>query len=216
MRTTVVWNDAYGRVTLRGALTPLPVTPPPTEPLTVGQALAHLRWTTGHPESGSLPSWISTARSLIERETGTGLVAATWDLTLESTTVSAPAWFTLPVYPVRAVVRVETLSAGTATLVDPSSYRVDVAQEPAVFTFNSLPAGDQIRIRYATGYDSVAEARAAEGEAHVPPPELIHAIKLIVADLASHRGDEREPWLSPTLPMGVSALCWRFKLPTVP
>lgn len=178
---------------------------PEQEPVTVADVVRHLNWPTGTPSEADVPRWITTARVEIERQTNLALAIQQWDLLIDPW-LGAPVSVPLPLMPVVSVDEVAiTEDDATETILDPSEYFADTRRRPCRVIFPTWPtAGAQpLRIRFT-----------AKTDAQAIPADLTHALLMIVADLAMHRGDEREQWDQRTIPQA-RALIERYVPPGV-
>ena len=210
---TVMWNTATRRTLL--GFSAQQVAPFPTiaeEPVTVAEVLRHLKWSAGHPDEPDVPRWIATARTVIERQTRLALARQTWDLFLDDWG-GVPGWIPLPLHPIVSlddVVIVNGDLTETALVAD-DDYALVTGRRPGRLVFLSTPSLSAarvlspIRIRYTAGYDDPLAI----------PVDLRHALLMMVADLATHRGDEREGWQDRSVPVGVQSLVQRYVLPEV-
>jgi len=177
------------------------------EPVSVADVLRHLRWFAGHPDEPSIPGWIATARAIIERETRIALAEQTWDLFLDEWG-AVPGWIPFPLWPVISVDEIAVINDDeTETVVPLDNYWSNLVARPARLVFGTVTSLDTaralapIRIRYTAGFSDPLAV----------PVDLVHALLMQVAELAVHRGDEREPFNARTVAMGVDALIHRHK-----
>jgi uncharacterized phiE125 gp8 family phage protein len=138
-------------------------TAPAVEPVTVANAKTQLR--IGHDsEDDLLAGLIRAAREEVEARTGLALISQSWRLALDR-------WprfgrVALLRHPVVDILSVTVYGAeGEASLVDPSTYEVDVASRPARLYFGARPEPARIlngiEIDFSAGFgedgDSVPE-----------------------------------------------------------
>ncbi|WP_199261698.1 head-tail connector protein [Paracoccus binzhouensis] len=185
------------------------VTAPATEALPVAGLRDHLRLGTGFgmaedaAETAALAGFLRAAIAAIEARTGKVLLARQFRLRLE-------AWRDLsgqplPLAPVEAVERVEiTDAAGTATVVDPASYRLvpDLQRpvlKPAGACLPPVPGGGFVAVTFRAGFGA--------DWAQVPA-DLAQAVLLLAA-----RYHEDRSFADPqgAMPFGVGALIERWR-----
>lgn len=158
---------------------------PAVEPLTLGEAKAHLRVDTSD-EDTLVSSLITAARVHIETATGRALITQSWSLYLD-------AWpdgdaVPLPLAPLASIDAVRIYDdQGVATTLSATDYFVDtVSQVPRLVRKNDqiwAPPGqvaNGIEIAFTAGYSANAT--------NVPEP-LRQAVRLLVA----HWFETREP-----------------------
>lgn len=156
------------------------VTPPASEPLTLTDAKAHLR-VTHSAEDDLITTMITVARQVVEKYTGRTLPETTLKLTLDCLPYEYAA-IQLPRSPVSSVSSFQYVDTEGATQTLASSqYDVDIARLPA-----------RVYAAYNVSWPSVRPHRAAINITYVAgggdiPEALIHAMKLIIASLYSHR-----------------------------
>ena len=166
-------------------------TPPAVEPVTVADAKGHLR-ITHDDENGYIEGLIEAARAHVEEMTGRALITQSWVLTLDE--FPADGVVKLPRPPVQSVTAVRYVDSDGATQVVPAAdYALHAAEDPATVSLAySKPwptARDQrgaVEVEYVAGYGNTG--------ADVPP-NLLHAIKLLVAQMYAFR----EPEISGTI-----------------
>ncbi len=179
------------------------ITPPATEPVTLAEAMSHLRLEApsvgAHPEATLIEALITTARQHVEAETSRALITQTlearWDEWRDE--------IHLPWSPTQSIVSVSYVDKdGVTQSLAASAYRADLAATFARLTpaFDTeWPAARAVTgaivVRFVAGY----------GLASAVPAPLRAAILLLVAHLYEHRTAATERALS-DLPMGVRAL----------
>ncbi|SNX59730.1 phage conserved hypothetical protein, phiE125 gp8 family [Nitrosomonas ureae] len=141
------------------------ITAPATEPLTLAQAKAHLRWTSS-AEDELIQSLIKAARNLCEEETGRALLPQTWELSLDCF-MSEMRLHRVPVASITSVKftdweGAEQTLASTEYVLDNASNsiaRVVIAPNKSwPQLYNGI---NNVRVRYVAGYanaDAVPEA----------------------------------------------------------
>lgn len=101
------------------------VTAPLVEPVSLGEAKAHIRADDIPDEDGQVAAWITTARIHVERESGWRLITQTWDYAADAFPVCR-ASIVLPLAPLLSVGSVTWYDdSDVATVVSPSTYAVD-------------------------------------------------------------------------------------------
>jgi uncharacterized phiE125 gp8 family phage protein len=180
--------------------------PPAAEPVAVADVKAHLR-IDGSDEDVLIGSLLLTSRLHIETALSLAMITQSWTLRLD-------AWppgrdVALPLTPLRAIdeVRVKDAS-GTAHVVPPESYLIDIASRPARLVWNNVapplpePPADGIEIDMTAGFGADATS--------VPAP-LKHAILMLAAHWYEHR-DPGEIGMNGTrIPDAVSNLINPFR-----
>ena len=152
---------------------------PAAEPLTTADAKAHLR--VDHSDDDSLiAANVAAARAHVEARTGTRLYTQTvsfktdsWD-DLES----------LPVAPIQSITSVSYVDTGGTTVTLSTDY-----YEARLF---GLEPG--LALKFAQSWPPMQDrslvtvvAVVGYGAAGTQPPEVMHAIKLMVGDMYGHR-----------------------------
>jgi uncharacterized phiE125 gp8 family phage protein len=160
------------------------VTPPANEPVTVEEAMEHLR-VDGLEEVLLVEGLVRAAREYAETFTGRALITQVWDWTLD-------CWprgntIELPRPPLQSVDSVKYLDEdGAEHTVNASSYLVDTTNRPGrirLRTNQSWPTDtlreiSAITIRFSAGYGDDAE----------DVPQTIHqAMLLMIGDLYENR-----------------------------
>lgn len=186
------------------------VTPPASEPVSLNEAMLHLRVDVSdagpHPEATLIETLISAARAHVEAETNRVLITQTlearWD-----------AWrdvLELPRTPVQSVTSVTYVDeTGATQTLSNSAYRVDVAGLVARVT----PAFDTawptaravtgaIAVRFVAGY----------GAASAVPAPLKAAMLLLIGHLYENRTAATERALTEA-PLAVAALINPYRVP---
>lgn len=149
-------------------------TAPAVEPVTLADAKAQLR--IGHDSEDDLVAGlIRAAREEVEAQAGVAMISQNWRLALDR-------WprfgrVALLIHPVVEILSVTVYGAdGEASLVDPSTYEVDVASRPARLYFATRPEPscimNGIEIDFSAGF-------GADGDA--VPERLKRATLLLVA-----------------------------------
>jgi uncharacterized phiE125 gp8 family phage protein len=160
------------------------ITPPALEPVTLDEAKAHLKVDTADDDA-LITALIAAARARAEWHTGRAFVTQGWTLWRDGWA----ACVEIPLPPLQAVTAVTVHAPdGTGTVIDPSTYTVDMASQPARIAFGCIPPlalrrVNAVSIAFTAGY----------GDAGNDVPELLReAILEIVAELHVHRGDGPE------------------------
>jgi uncharacterized phiE125 gp8 family phage protein len=167
--------------TIPGSFVPVTFPTIAEEPVSVDEVVRQLKWPAGTPDETDIPRWIAAARSIVERETWVMLAVQEADLFVDAFT-GTPAILVLPASPVVSIDEIAIQNGdGTETVLDPSLYYADVRRRPTRLVFTTGIAAP-IRIRHTVGFAVPEEI----------PVDLLHAVLMITADFAMHRGDERE------------------------
>jgi uncharacterized phiE125 gp8 family phage protein len=161
------------------------ITPPAAEPVTLSEAKAHLKVDTS-ADDALITSLVIAARARAEWHTGRAFVTQSWTLWLDAWPKDGLVEIPLP--PLQSMAQVRTYDLDdTPSVLDPSLYQVDATSAPACLLRKSEPtaslrAVNAIEIAFTAGY----------GGASAVPEPIKQAIRQIVADLYSHRGDEAD------------------------
>jgi uncharacterized phiE125 gp8 family phage protein len=157
------------------------ITPPAIEPVTLDEAKLHLKVDTTDDDA-LIATLITAARVRAEWHTGRAWITQSWMLWRD-------CWadcVEIPLPPLQTVTAVTVYAPdGTATVIDPSTYTVDAASQPARIAFSciapiALRAINGVAIAFDAGYGATADT--------VPAP-VREAILEIVAELYANRGD---------------------------
>ncbi|WP_292893254.1 MULTISPECIES: head-tail connector protein [unclassified Nitratireductor] len=145
---------------------------PLVEPVTLAEVKAHLRLEQVS-EDVLIEGLIRAAREEVEKTTGQALIDQSWRLTLDDWPPGEVLY--LHRTPVREVLSVTVFDAdGAASIVDPSTYRLDAHSEPARLALKARPLPGQrlngIEIDFRAGY----------GEAGTDVPDLLRRAILIL------------------------------------
>ena len=163
----------------------LPTSPPAVEPVTLGEAKAHLR-IDGSEEDTLLQSLVQAARVHLELVLARAFITQGWTYLRDAWPVGRE--LVLPLAPVASVNSVAVIAAdGTRATLDPAAYLLDGSgSTPRLVLAGATPlprpgrAGNGIEIVLVAGHGSTG--------ADVPAP-LRHAILL----LAAHWYENRQP-----------------------
>jgi uncharacterized phiE125 gp8 family phage protein len=149
------------------------------EPIEAEDAIAHVR-AQGAGDDVEIAAMVATARAVVESRTGTKLFTQT-------VTLQTDDWAdlgALPVAPVQSITSVTyTDTDGASQTLGGSVYEARLyGLEPAIVlkynqTWPTIRQGSQIVVVAVVGY----------GAAGTQPPETLHAMRLIVADLYAFR-----------------------------
>jgi uncharacterized phiE125 gp8 family phage protein len=180
------------------------------EPITVEEANRHLKQPDATPEDELVARWIRTARRMVEHTTAIALVLQTWDLYLDRLG-PCPGWLELPWWPVQSIDAFVVIHTdGSETAIDAADYYINTTRRPSIIgvltvpSFSTARSAAAVRLRTTVGFDTVAQI----------PPELVHAMYLLVGHFARRRGDD--PDLQPPLvASGAQAVLDPFVLPVV-
>jgi len=186
-------------------MTPVLITPPALEPLTLAEARSWLRLDTGD-EDALVSALITAARLAVERASGRLLLTQNWRLI-------GDAWppggrLTLPLAPVSAIAAVRVYDAADLAASLPlAAFRLEAQRDPPLLVLAAPVAGPGrpgggIEIDLTCGYGAAP--------ADVPEP-LRLAVRLLVARWFENRGDI--PASSAPLPPDVALLLAPFRRP---
>lgn len=152
---------------------------PDAEPLTLGEAKAHLRLETDD-EDALIGSLVKAARIAAETETRRVLLAQGWRVEVETWSTGG---IRLPFAPILAIDEVRWLDGdGVPAVLDGEAYRLDGETR---LKLRERPAG-------AAGYEIELTAGYGTGPADVPEP-IRQAIRLLVAHWYEHRSAAGDP-----------------------
>ena len=155
---------------------------PAAEPISVAEAKAHLR-VDADDEDTLIASLIVAGRTLIERNLGLALVTQGWSYFLDHW--PERGCISLPLTPVQAVSAVTVHDEdGGATVLDASSYAVDVLSAPARLTLTS--ATPSVVTRPFNAFEVAFTAGYGDAATDVPQP-IRQAVLLLVAHWFEHR-----------------------------
>ncbi|MDB5596767.1 MAG: phage gp6-like head-tail connector family protein [Hyphomicrobiales bacterium] len=185
-------------------MTPILMTGPVAEPLSLDEARAWLRLDT-HAEDDLVTSLVRAARSAIEQATRRALMAQSWRLRLDRWPPNGIV--NVPLAPVFAIEAVRVFdAAGVAIPLALGGFRLDQSFGTRIFCDTPPPAPGRlyggIEIDLTAGYGASAAA--------VPEP-LRQAMRLLVAFWFEHRGDALHDNAVPHLPAAVAALVVPFR-----
>jgi len=155
---------------------------PAAEPISVAEAKAHLR-IDADDEDALIASLIVAGRTLIERNLGLALVTQGWSYFLDHW--PERGCISLPLTPVQAVSAVTVYDEdGGASVLDASSYAVDVLSAPARLTLTS--ATPSVGTRLFNAFEVAFTAGYGDAASDVPQP-VRQAVLLLVAHWFEHR-----------------------------
>ena len=179
-------------------MTPILHSPPAIEPVSLAEAKAWLR-IEGNDEDSLVAALVTTARMLVEQMARRCLIDQTWRIVADRWPVDGR--LVLPRAPVRAIAGVRALdSAGLATTVPETAYRLDAGREPAELRLTGpLPLPG----RFSGGIEIDIVCGFGPDPQDVPEP-LRHAIRLLVARWYENRGDATAD--AAALPPDIAAL----------
>lgn len=179
---------------------------PLIEPVTLAEAKAHLRLEQAS-EDTLIEGLIRAAREEVEKTTGQALIEQSWRLTLDDWPTSDVLFLNRT--PVREVLSVTVFDAdGAASVVDPSTYRLDASSEPARLLLEVRPLPGQkmngIEIDFSAGY----------GEAGTDVPDLLRrAILVLVAHWFEFRAAFEASDQPVSMPAGFQRLVSSYRKP---
>lgn len=185
-------------------MTPILLTGPAEEPISLADAKSYLRIEAAD-EDGLVTALISAARLTVEAGAGQILVNQSWRLVLDAW--PSDGCLRAPISPLLAVTAVRVRDqAGAATVLSPSTYVVDVASRPGRVLFPGAPPAPGrpiggIEVDITAGLSATAAGL---------PESLRLATRRLVAFWFENRGDVAAPG-EPALPADVVALMapWR-------
>lgn len=183
------------------------VTPPESEPVSVPEALTHLR-VEGWEDADHVAALIATARQYVEDYTWRALVTQTWELALDEFPEGAIELAKGRLASVTSVRYVDT--AGVEQTLAPAGYQVDDVREPGRVlpspgtSWPSTQAGrvNAVRVRFVAGY----------GVAAAVPAPIKAALLLIVGHLYEHRELEIVGTITTSLKFSIEALLDPYRL----
>jgi uncharacterized phiE125 gp8 family phage protein len=160
------------------------IVPPAEEPVSLGEARAHLRLESG--EDDYLSDLIAAARRHCESFQGRAYITQTWDLYLDRFPIGC---IIVPLPPLQSVAFIKYRnSSGVLQTLDPSEYVVDAFSEPGLIFCaygrswpSTYPEANAVQARFICGYGLAADI----------PEHIKRAILLKLADLYDNRGDEQ-------------------------
>lgn len=175
------------------------ITPPPDEPITTAEAMAHLRL--DEDDATMLPIYLSAAREHAERFTGRTIARQTIEVAFDA---FPAAEIELPHSPVMSIQSVDYTGAdGADATLDPGAYVLDDYSEPQWLLpviGSAWPATQSVinavRVRYVAGY----------GEGKPLPAPIRAAILLTLGHLYANRESVTVKAPATELPLGVIAL----------
>ena len=184
-------------------MTPILLTGPLVEPVTLADIKGYLRLDDNH-EDRLINSLMTAARLMVEAESGRCLIAQNWRLVLDHWPLGGV--IRVPMSPLISLVEVRVYDVDGEAVTVPSSYfNVDTLGSPARIVSNqSVPlpgrvfGGIEIDVRVGYG----------ETQADVPMP-LRQAVRAIVARWFENRGDD--PERVPVMPRDVMAMIAPYK-----
>ena len=155
---------------------------PAVEPVTVGDAKAHLR-IDNSTEDVLIASLILTSRLHVEAALGLALINQTWMMVLDRWPPSCAV--DIPISPLQAVTAVRVRDvAGASSLVPATSYVVDIASKTPRLVWNYVVP--TYPLRAANGIEIDLSAGFGASAASVPAP-LKHAILMLTSHWYEHR-----------------------------
>lgn len=171
---------------------------PGAEPLTTTDAKAHLVYDDTDKDT-LIAQYCASARAHVEMRTGTKLYTQTVSLKTDDWADLA----NLPVAPLQSISSIAyTDTNGDVVTLSSAVYeaRLDVLEPSVVLKYNqawpSRQAGSLITVTAIAGY----------GGAGAQPPDVIHAIRLIVGDMFAQRETVAEGIISAPVAASVDAL----------
>ena len=181
-------------------------TAPASEPLTTDEAKTHLK-VSGSSEDAYIDTLVKAARTNVERYLNRALITQTWKAYFDDW----DDFLKLGIAPVQSITSVKyydytaSLEVLTSTL-----YYGDVVSEPA-----------QIVRKYDTVYPELETSRpngivvefvAGYGAASDIPGDIVHAIKLLVADYYDNKGEVVVGTIAVRIPGHIKNLLHSYRL----
>lgn len=163
------------------------VTPPAAEPLLLADAKAQARAGSATDEDDLVTAYIKAARDRAERYTRTKLITQTWRITLDQ---FQPA-IEIPLWPVQSIAQITyTDQDGTEQTLAPSKYQLVTSRKPHLIAPAYLEVWPVARVDFdAVKVDVVVGYGAAGSDV---PPNVLHAMRLLIADMFDVRSDHVE------------------------
>ena len=183
------------------------VTGPAVEPLTTDEAKLHLK-VTGSTEDAYIDSLVKAARTNVERYLGRALITQTWR-------AYSDYWqdcLNLALAPVISVTSVKYYDeTESLTPLDSSLYYADIISEPGkiVRKYDSVyPELEEERpnavvVEFVAGYGSASTDI---------PSDIIHAIRLLVADYYDNKGEVVVGTIAVRIPGHIKNLLHSYRL----
>jgi uncharacterized phiE125 gp8 family phage protein len=170
------------------------VTPPDGEPVVATEAIDHLRLEADTDEDALIASLVTSAREIIETQTGRALITQTWELTLDrfpcGTVGYGASWvkqtqIQLPKPPIQSVTSVKYIDtdgvlqtlASTEYVVDTTSMRGRIVPAFGKVWPSTRATINAVTIRFVAGY----------GDAAKVPESLKNAMKLMLGGAYENR-----------------------------
>lgn len=179
---------------------------PAVEPVTVADAKVHLR-IDASAEDVLLGSLLLTSRLHIEAALGLALINQTWMLVLDRW--PGDGIVEIPIAPLQAITAVRVRdTAGTPSVVAPTSYLVDIASKPPRLVWNN--AAPPVPGRFANGIEIDLSVGFGANAASVPAP-LKHAILMLTAHWYEHRDPVEIGSMTARIPDAVHDLIQPFR-----
>lgn len=186
-----------------------PFTAPAAEPITLADAKLHLR-VDGDDEDSLIESLVVAARRWIEQTHGLALVTQTWDGALAR--FPRGSEIMVPKYPLVSVTSItyhdDDLS--TSTVFSSSSYQVDTRPRPPRIVLKNGSSWPTDSLRLSSGV--VVRAVFGFGDPVNVPPGIVHAMRLLVANMYEHREPEVTGTIVAEVDFAVDALLAPYRL----
>ena len=182
------------------------VTAPASEPLTTDEAKAHLK-VSGSSEDAYIDSIVKAARTSVERYLNRALITQTWKAYFDH-------WedkMGLGLAPVSSITSVkyydETASLTTLTS---SLYYEDLISEPGRIVRKYDSVYPELETQRPNGI--VVEFVAGYGASTDIPGDILHAIKLLVADYYDNKGEVVVGTIAVRIPAHIKNLLHDYRL----
>lgn len=187
------------------------VTAPAAEPITTAEAKEQVRQD-GTDEDTYIDTLIVAARRWVERTSGRALINQTWDYSLDRFPQSA--FIEIPKFPLSSVTSITYYDddLSTSTVFASSKYQVDTARTPGrialkdgeTWPVDSLRLSSGVVIRFVAGYGAAGSS---------VPEDLRHVIKLLVAQMYTHREPEVTGTIVSRVQFAVDSLMSDYRIP---
>jgi uncharacterized phiE125 gp8 family phage protein len=186
-------------------MTPICITPPTLEPLSLAEAKAWLK-VDSTADDLLISALITAARVHVEKATRLFLLTQNWNVVADNWPCQRQ-WrgriVDLPLSPVQSVASITLYDDyDVPTIINPATYRLDKSQANPRLIFSSVPPAPQ---RVAQGIEIALVNGFGDAAASVPEP-LRQAMRLLVAYFYLNRGDATVP-----APVSVQALIAPFR-----